>query len=310
MLTCRQFRSIITKHDHVIVRDVVRRTSKTSKIILWNLSETSKKRSLFPWLHEGHHLTEVIDRAVRHLEYTGALRDENNIFKAGTTDIEPCHARRAVRTILLATQVLSIQGSWMEIEDYIKNAAPDFMNSFACHVRGIIRFMVCNAYLFIEGLDASMTGMEGVRSLPFSDQIFQQIVHTLFEGVFIFGPSLLFLLLIIRPKFPTVKVFFQYLPFLYRTKEPWSYQPDSCPLRVHRHLSLHVEMEHRDTLRRCKDEWGIQQVSNLDLTKWAKAVPSDDAWEELMDKWEWVQPMEDLSKLVSNWSFMWTPRTT
>ncbi len=137
------------RHGHVVVKNILECTSRTEKIILYNLAKTNVEWSRFAWLEAGHKMDDIIERTLFHLERAGALRAEKTIFKCGTTNLDPCHARRVLRTSLLATQTISMQGGWRARSDCLWKIPLGPLHSFASHVEGVISFLICRCSIKI-----------------------------------------------------------------------------------------------------------------------------------------------------------------
>lgn len=280
MLTCRHFYSLLTIHGLIIVRAVVSSTERSERIILGNLAKTTTKWSPFAWLDSGHRMNATIDRLLFHLERAGALQDENHIFREGTTDQDPSHARRIVRTILIALQTITMQGTWEQRCDYVMKKPPDLINSFASHVKALVRFLICNAYLYIQDLDADMNGTAGY-DLPFSAGLYEDFCNILREATLFMGPSLLLRLVEMKPKFGNAEQFLRWLWNLYYQRERrYGWIPD---MEFHlEDLSDWIDLEHEDRWCGAHNIFGIKYAGDMDLTKWTKVIPNEEAWEILM----------------------------
>lgn len=224
MLTCRHFHSLLTGHGHIIVQAVAFHATQTEKIILFNLAKTGTKWSPFAWLESGHHMNTTIDRVLFHLERAGALKDENHLFRAGTTNQDPAHARRVLRSTLLALQMISMQGQWDDRADYVLKKPPDLLNSLARHVDSLVKFLVCNAYLYIHGLDADMSGTQDLHRHPVLNGLYPAFFGILLGEVLALGPSVLLQLLERKQKFPKARDFLIWLWYLSKDKDPWRLQ--------------------------------------------------------------------------------------
>jgi hypothetical protein len=109
-----------------------------------------------------------------------------------------------LRTILLAVQTISIQGSWEQRRDYVTQQSPNLIDSFTSHIRALVKLLIANAYLYVEGLDADMIGTPVMHS-AFSDDLFDDFVLNLYDAALMQAPSILLRVLEMKPKFRTAK---------------------------------------------------------------------------------------------------------
>ena len=273
-------------------------SSLPEKIMLFNLAKTTTNWSPFGWLESGQRRNGTIDRVLFHLERAGAFQDENHIFRRGTTHYQnPSHARRVLRTILLAVETISMQGDWQAMSDYVMKKNPDLLNSFACHLEGLIRYVVYNAYMYIRDLDARMNGTNDLDP-PFGEGIFWEFVLYLHERVLKVGPSLLLELFEMKPKFANYNEFWRWLvdPWLGKRNLP---DPGVGTLGLFlEDVSYEVELEHDTRWLGQHNTFGIKHCGDLDLTKWSKAVPDEKTWAGLMYERGWVGPERSVRKLL------------
>lgn len=284
-------------HGHIVVQAAISSTSQTEKIILFNLAQTTKEWSPFQWLENGHRLNATIDRLLSCLERAGALQDENHIFRFETTNQEPSHARRVLRTILLAVQTIKMQGQWEERCDYVMKRSPDLLDSFAAHLEAIVRFVVCNAYLYIQDLDADMNGTPYVDP-PFPEHLYEAFVQIVHEAILRLGPSLLLRLLEMEPKFPTRREFLRWLWELYRNGRPLQNCVRTRMTFMLEDLTCRVDVQHAARWLGEHNVFGIKYAGDLDLIKWSKAVPEEQAWVSLMHERGWIGPETSVRKLL------------
>jgi hypothetical protein len=297
MLTCRHFHSLLMGHDHIIAQDVVSRTSQTEKIILFNLAKTTTNLTPFLWLQRGHDTITTIDRILYHLERAGALQDENNIFEDDTTNQEPSPARRALRTILLTLQIITMQGDWEERCAYLNKSPPDLISSFGCHVGSLVNFLISNAYLYIQGLDAEMNGV-GIQTPSFPrhrQAIYSLILH---DRLVVTGPSLLLDLLEMRPKFAKITHFLTWLFDLYKDEEDWQLPTPANPNLTLVILPWLLDREHSKRWRGRQDRLGLKEAGDFDLEKWTRAIPDEKSWFDLMHKCGWIRHERSVRKLL------------
>ncbi|KAF7505719.1 hypothetical protein GJ744_000485 [Endocarpon pusillum] len=299
MLTCHRFHSLLTRHSHAIVNAVASRTFPTEKIILFNLAQTSTKWSPFAWLATGQRMNATIDRILFHLERVGAFRDEDHIFRAGTTDEEPSHARRLLRTILLGVQMISMQGQWEARSDYVMKSPPDLLNSMVRQLEWLVKFLICNAYLYIEGMDAEMGGTEDRHHCPRLLGVQVAFAVILKGEVLAQGPSLLLQLLEMKPKFRRPKEFLEWLWRICRGKEPWRLQREYYLKFILDDLFYWVSIEHRARWLGQQNAFGIKYPRHVNLTRWLQRVPDEEAWVDLMYERGWIKPVRKFLNLPS-----------
>lgn len=299
MLTCQRFHSLLKRHGHIIVNAVASRTSQAEKIILSNLAKAITKWSPFAWLANGQRMNATIDRILFHLNHAGAFRDEDHIFRERTTDQEPSHARRVLQTILIGLQMVSMQGQWEVRSDYVTKQPPDLLISMVHHVEYLVDFVVCNVYLYIADMDADMGGTKDEHQctdLLGSEFELQTILHW---KVLAQGPSLLLQLLEMKPKFRGPGELMSWL---------WRISENSEPLRLDGQLYLRftlddlpyrVDIEHTARWRGQPDTFGIKYPGFLDLKRWIRKVPDEEAWVELMYERGWIKQVKKMLTLQS-----------
>lgn len=299
MLTCHRFHSLLTRHGHTIVNAAASRTFSTERIILFNLAQTTTKWTPFAWLATGQRMNTTIDRILFHLERAGAFRDEDHIFRAGTTDEEPSHARRLLRTILLGLQMISMQGQWEARNDYVMSNPPDLLNSMVRHLEWLIRFVVCNAYLYIEDIDAAMGGTEDRHHCPSLLGIQYAFAGLLRGKVLAHGPSVLLQLLEMKPKFRRPMEFLDWLLGIGRGKGPWRLEREYYLRFTLDDLFYCVSIEHQARWRGQQNTFGIKFPGHVDLTRWLQRVPDEEAWVDLMYERRWIKPVRKFLNLPS-----------
>jgi len=243
-------------------------------------------------------MNTTIDRVLFHLERAGIFEDEDHIFKAGTTNEEPSHARRVLRSILLAAQMITMQGRWDQRADYIVGKPPDLVHSLADHLKSLVKFFVCSGYLYIRDLDANMSGTPDAHQYPILNGLYSSLVTQVLEEVMASGPSFLLQLLERKKSFRTVTDLMGWIYRLYKGKEPPRQDK-------YYHILLHVYRvdywTHGEHLRRWRgrdDDLGIKNSGDLDLTKWAKAIPDEETWAALMLQLGWIGPEQSVRKLL------------
>jgi hypothetical protein len=283
------------------VQAVVSRTSQTENIILFNLAAKRTDWSPFAWLGTGQRMSLTIDQVLLHLKRAGILEDMDHIFGAGTTNGDPSHARRALRTILLATQMIAMQGPWDERADYVERKSPDHLdlvNSLALHVEPLVKFFVCNGYLYIHDLDANMSGTQDIHQHLALNGFYAATVWILVKEVLALGPSLLLLLLERKRRFSTAKDFMIWVYRLRRDPEPRDMNRRHHILLCLSDTFRWMRVEHRKRWRDLVDDFGIKNPGDLDLTQWAKAFPDEDTWADSMFQWRWIGPEQSVRKLL------------
>jgi hypothetical protein len=242
----------------------------------------------------------VIDQALSHLERAGALQDENHIFREGTSNRKPPHARRALRNMLLAAHMVSTHPDWTDRYNYVANESPDLLPSFAWHMEAVSDFLIGNAYLFIEGLDADMNGTEDL-DVQFEYDLYDDMVLFLHEAILLFGPWVLVELLELETKFDTHEDFLRWLAALYEKAEPErrdGFEHGYLEYPILEDLSLYAAAGHEDRWSQEDDTFGIEVAGDLDLDRWAETIPDDEAWRDLMYSWGWIEPAKPVRELL------------
>lgn len=244
-------------------------------------------------------MNATIDRILFHLERAGAFRDEGHIFRAGTTDEEPSHARRLLRTILLGVQMISMQGQWEARSDYVMKKPPDLLNSMVRHLEWLVKFVVCNAYCFIEDIDAAMGGTEDRHHCPGLIGLQYALAGILRGEVLVHGPSLLLQLLEMKPKFRCPIKFLEWLWHIGRDKDPWRLERGYYLSFILDDLFYWVSIEHKARWRGQQDTFGIKFPRHVNLTRWLQRVPDEEAWFDLMYQRGWIKPVRKFLNLTS-----------
>ena len=299
MLTCRRFHSLLMRHGHTIVNAIASCTSQTERIILFNLAKTTTKWSPFAWLATGQRMNATIDRVLFHLERAGAFRDDEHIFRARTTDEEPSHARRLLRTILIGLQMISMQGQWEARSDYVMKKPPDLLNSMVRHVESLVEFLVCNAYLYIEDMDAQMGGTEDAHYCPHLLGLQFAFVGILHGEVLAHGPSLLLQLLEMKPKFRRPTEFLKWLWHISKDKDPWRSEREYYLKFILDDMFYWVCIEHRARWHGQQNTFGIKYPGDVNLRRWLRSVPDEEAWVDLMYECGWIRPVRKILNLPS-----------
>lgn len=289
MRTCRHFRSLLNKHDHLILRAGLRYTTLHERFILCNLGKAKMNWSPFVWLATGQLMNENIDRLLFHLECAGALRDERHIFRACSTDQDPGHARRVLRTILLAIETICMRTDWKARRLYVEKESPDLLHSFASHLRPVIEFIVSNAYLYIDDVDVPMNRNEVDQTFPY--YVTAQLVHIMHGITLTWGPVFLLQLLETKPKFATWTDFHRCLCSLRARRETYpAHLRGMHGVWMENEIMERIRLSHDIRWRGKFDEFGIKDLGRIDFTKWIKAVPNDKRWCHLMQKFGWIEP--------------------
>lgn len=295
--TCRHFYELLGRHDHVIVQSVVGHRPKAKKIILDHLAESNFEGLPLSWLFVGDRMSNTIEGILFHLEQVGALQDEKYIFRVGTTKADPFYARQMLRTVLLATQLISMQRSPQARMDFIRTRAPGLLHSFASQLRGVVEFLASKAYLFVRDLDATMTGTDEV-DYPLSQPMFVRFRIALVDATYILGPSLLLGLFRMKHQFATGKLFLKYLHGIILEDQPPLRDARGNATDVLGKLFNPLARAHMHTWMHQPDTLGIKHHRGLDLSKWSAAVPDDEAWNQKMDDWGWTRPNRPVRELL------------
>jgi F-box-like len=300
-LTSRHFHSVVTTHSLVIVQALFPHASETEKIILFNLAAKRTDWSPLSWLAAGERMNAAIDRVLLHLERAKFLQDEFHIFKEGTTaDEDPEHARRVLRSILLAAQMIAMQGQWHHRVDYVVGTPPDLVTSLARHLEALVGSFVCSGYLFIRDLDALMSGTADIHQNPTMDGLYTSIVMVVVEEVLTSGPSFLLQLLERKQRFPTVKDFTEWIYRLCKNREwrQYMYSYHNVVVNQFNGLALWIERRHFARWRGQTDDLGLKHCWKLDLSQWAAAFPDEETWAAAMLQLGWNGPEKSVRKLL------------
>jgi hypothetical protein len=272
------------------MQNLVRGRPETELFLLANLGLANVKWSPFSWLAAGDRMNDTIQSTLFHLERVGALQDERHIFREGTTKPELGPAWYLLKTILIATQIISMQGDHQARFDFIAQTSPDLLNSYARQMEGIIEFLLCNPYIFIQDLDADMSGTDFI-DVPFPDHV-GDIAIVLLEGALTFGPWLLLRLLGTKHKFTNYKQFVRWLFRLYDAKEPGRHELCGYMISVPDEATELLTFQHEHKWMHERDTFGLRHIGDMDLTKWTKALTDKNAWADMLLDSGWVPLIE------------------
>lgn len=187
---------------------------------------------------------------------------------------------------------------WEVRLEYVRSESPDLLNSFACHVEAVIRFLVSNAYLYIQDLDTSMYATEDLN-LPFHDDVADLFVRTLHYMTLRIGPTFLRLLLETNPRFATWKHFSKFLYDVNKSLRAGKSELENAHIdsRLVNIIRL-MKWSHESRWLGRFDMFGVKHVGQLDLTEWIKAVPDDETWFHLMQERRWVEPERPVREIL------------
>lgn len=290
-LTCRTFDLVLGHHRLIILRNLLSGRSTTELLILGN-----PYRSMgvsIRWLGHAERMNAIIDDTLFHLERLAAFEDERYIFMPGTTNRDPCHARRILRTVLLAAYIISIQGDHQAKISFIMQRAPTLLITLAAHMNGLVAFLLHNGYVFIEGLDTEMKWSDDTGS-PFP-VAFLGMHRVLLEGTRIFGPWLLLRLLSAKRKFSNCEQFVKCMFDLYEAKEPGRHRLYGnmiiVPSDVCEALSYRIRRSLSNPLA-WRDPLGITFLGSINLARWSGAIPNEHKWKKLMERCYLMQKLK------------------